>query len=211
MERACLTELVNPVINSEQLLRWWHRHQARWLTAEADAIRNGLLQDLFAVRRRLELTIGEDDNSLAMVERLYGALESLGNRLSSPYLQESLPLALQHALSDWPPQIPLSAELPARWSPEPMENITLLLSVVEHLRQTLAVLPSVPQACALSLVEGPGAKQLTIHMTLDRPSSLMAICESEDWAYHLTTFEILTGGKAGCTHQGADILWQFVW
>ncbi|MGB5975740.1 MAG: hypothetical protein WBG38_20610, partial [Nodosilinea sp.] len=90
---------VSPPTHPEQLLRWWHRHQTRWLTGEADTIRNGLLQDLFAIRRQIELVTDDETAGLATVEQLYDALEQLGNRLSSPYLEESLPLALQHALN----------------------------------------------------------------------------------------------------------------
>jgi hypothetical protein len=204
-----LIKRCDPATDSKQLLRWWHRHQAQWLTSEADAVRNGLLQDLFAVRRQLEIGAGE--NALATVEHLYDALENLGDRLSSPYVQESLPLALQHALSGWPPELALEARLPDRWPDEPMEYVTLVLSVIEHVRQTLTALPISPQSCTVEMAEGQGHKQLTVQLDLPALSPQGEGCGSVDWGYHLSTFEAITGGQASCVYEGRTINWQLIW
>ena len=208
-----MTKLPNIHAQPEQLLRWWHQHQTQWLTGEADAIRNGLLQDLFAIRRQLELVTAGESAGLATVEQLYGALERLGDRLSSPYLEESLPLALQHALNDWPAQLHLKVELPTRWSPEPIETVSLLISIIDHLGQTLATLSKLPQDCKVQLVDDRGTKRLTLHIRNDRdlPLSLTDLCQAEDWLNHLATFEVLTGGKAGCTCDRTAMVWQLVW
>lgn len=211
MEKGQLTELFDPVKDSDQLLRWWHQHQTQWLASEADAVRNGLLQDLFAVRRQLELMAGEDIHALATVEHLYAALENLGDRLSSPYVQESLPLALQHALKSWPLELALEVRLPNRWPDEPMEYVTLVLSVVEHVRQTLVALPTQPQTCTLELAEGKECKQLTLQLSVQTLPSALEGGRSADWAYHLSTFEAITGGQARCTHAGHTVLWQLTW
>ncbi|NJL47241.1 MAG: hypothetical protein HC929_06750 [Leptolyngbyaceae cyanobacterium SM2_5_2] len=206
-----MTELFDPIPDSEQLLRWWHQHQTQWLASEADAVRNGLLQDLFAVRRQLELMAGDDIHTLATVEHLYDALENLGDRLSSPYGQESLPLAMQHALKGWPSELALEARLPNRWPVEPIEYVTLVLSVLEHLRETLVALPNLPQACTVELAERQEHKQLTVQLNLQTLPSTLEGCNSADWAYHLSTFESITGGQARCTHTDHAVLWQLTW
>lgn len=211
MEKGQLTELFDPVTDSDQLLRWWHQHQTRWLASEADAIRNGLLQDLFAVRRQLELMAGKDPHALATVEHLYAALKNLGDRLSSPYVQESLPLALQHALEGWPPELALKVRLPNRWPDEPMEYVTLVLSVVEHMKQTLVALPTPPQTCTLELAEGKDYKQLTMQLNLQTLPLAIESGGSADWVYHLSAFEAITGGQAHCTHAGHTMLWRLTW
>lgn len=211
MEKGQLTELFNPVTDSEQLLCWWHQHQTQWLASEADAVRNGLLQELFAVRRQLELMAGGDSHALATVERLYSALENLGDRLSSPYLQESLPLAMQHALKGWPAELTLDVRLPNRWPMEPMEYVALVLSILEHLRQTLVALPDLPQACRVELAEGQGSKHLTVRLDLQALPAAVERCSSADWAYHLSTFEAITGGRAHCIQKSRTILWQLTW
>lgn len=211
MEKGQLTELFNPVTDSDQLLRWWHQHQTQWLASEADGVRNGLLQELFAVRRQLELMAGDDIHSLATIERLYDALENLGDRLSSPYGQESLPLALQHALKGWPSELTLEVRLPNRWPDEPREYVSLVLSVLEHLKQTLVALPSLPQACTIDLAEEQGSKHLAVQLNLYGLPLAVERCRSADWAYHLSTFGAITGGRARCTHEGHTVLWQLTW
>jgi len=211
MEKGPLTERLDPTTDSNQLLRWWHQYQTQWLASEVDAVRNGLLQELFAVRRQLELMAGQDIQALATVERLYEALENLGDRLSSPYAQGALPLAMQHALKGWPSELALEARLPNRWPDEPMEYVTLVLSVLEHLKQTLIALPSLPQACTVDLAEEQGRKYLTVQLNLHGLPLAVERCRSADWAYHLSTFEAITGGQARCTHASHTVLWQLTW
>ncbi|MFH7243976.1 MAG: hypothetical protein ACHWZW_14125 [Spirulina sp.] len=206
-----MTEQWRSATDSAQLLRWWHQHQARWLVGEADAVRNGILQDLFAVRRQLEMMAGDDAQALATIEHLYSALENLGDRLSSPYLFESLPLALQHALKQWPADLALEVKLPSQWPKEPMERVTLVLSVVDHIQQTLAALSTQPQTGTVELAETQGHRQLTIAIHLKPLSQAIEGEQSLDWAYHLSTFEAITGGQAHCTHTGSSVTWQLTW
>lgn len=206
-----MTQLSHPITDPAQLLRWWHRHQTRWLTCEADRIRNGLLQDLFAVRRQFELQGGE--NGLSTVEHLYADLDALGNRLSSPYAQESLPLAIQHALQDWPPALALKLDLPTNWSNEPTEHISLLLLGLNHLRHTLLGQASLPQLSHICLVEQVAGKQLTLDLTYGEevPPGLLTLWESEDWLYPVATFEVLSQGQVSCCYGPTTLEWIFVW
>ena len=206
-----MTQLSHPITDPAQLLRWWHWHQAQWLTCEADRIRNGLLQDLFAVRRQLELQTGE--NGLGTVEHLYADLDALGNRLSSPYVQESLPLAIQHALGDWPPALVLKLDLPTDWPDEPAEHISLLLLGLNHLRHALMAQASLPQSIHVCLVEQAEAKQLTLDLTYgDKvPPGLLTLWESEDWLYPVATFEVLSQGQVSYRCESNTLEWIFDW
>ncbi|MGG6238584.1 hypothetical protein ACQ4N7_08065 [Nodosilinea sp. AN01ver1] len=206
-----MTKLVKPVIDSAWLLRWWYRYQAHWLNREADAIRNGLLQDLFAVRRQLELMLG--DGGVATVEHLYQSLENLGNRLSSPYLHDSLPLAIQQSLLDWPLQVLVRAELPGQWPIEPVEHTMLLLSVLKYLGQTLAAQPNLPQICVVSLTDSLGRKRFTIYIGYETavPTALLTLDTVEDWRAYLTTFDLLSQGQACSTHEATTLRWTFEW
>ncbi|HEY9734711.1 MAG TPA: hypothetical protein V6D06_00460, partial [Trichocoleus sp.] len=113
--------------SARPLLRWWYQQQTRLLIDEADTIRNGVLQDVFALRRHLELLCQDalEPNAcepcLQDVERIYKALQSLSDRISSPYLEDSLPLAIQHFLQPWRPRLPLQVELHDPWEIEPAE------------------------------------------------------------------------------------------
>jgi len=210
-----LTQPSHPITDPAQLLRWWHRHQAQWLTCEADRIRNGLLQDLFAVRRQLELQTGENGLGTVehLVEHLYADLDALGNRLSSPYAQESLPLAIQHALQDWPPALALKLNLPTDWPDEPTEHISLLLLGLDHLRHTLMAQASLPQSIHICLVEQVAGKQLTLDLSYDDavPPGLLTLWEAEDWLYPVATFEVLSQGRVSYRCESNTLEWIFDW
>ncbi|MGB5973035.1 MAG: hypothetical protein WBG38_06940, partial [Nodosilinea sp.] len=113
----------------------------------------------------------------------------------------------------WPAQLALEANLPTRWSPEPIETVSLLLSTVDHLGQTLAALPTLLQDCRVKLSDDGETKQLILHLSDERdlPSSVMDLCKANDWLNHLATFEVLTGGQSVCTCDRANMTWRLVW
>lgn len=87
-------------LDAPELLRWWQRYQIQRQNQTADTIRNGLLQDVFALRRQLELfcqtcstaDVQSCDRQVAQLHHVYFQLEDLSNSLDLPYLQDSLPL-----------------------------------------------------------------------------------------------------------------------
>jgi hypothetical protein len=208
-----LNELVKPVANADHLLRWWQQHQAEWLNQEADAIRNGLLQDLFAVRRKLELLNGEGESCVADIEQLYYALRNLGDRLSSPFVEDSLPLAIRHLLSDWEGKLPISADLPDDWSQEPLAQIALLLSILTQMLQTLEAQACFPRCCRIRLAAVADRKHCSLRVEYDStpPPPLLAAIHSEDWLSRLQIFEIITLGQTSLTPGETSLEWQFSW
>jgi hypothetical protein len=208
-----LTKLRNPVSHAEQLLRWWHQHQTDWLLHEADAIRNGLLQDLFVVRRKLELLEEDPQACLADIDHLYEALETLGDRLSSPFVHDSLPLAMQQVLAAWQDRLPIQADLPTHWSVESAEDIRLVLSILDYLLTSLGQLPHPPRQFVVDLAESAEGKYLTLRIDfVDAvPLSLRVACEASDWTYRLSTFEVLTGGTTHYQPTANSLEWQLHW
>jgi hypothetical protein len=208
-----LAELTNPSFNAEQLLCQWQQHQVEWLDQEAEAIRNGLLQDLFAVRRKLELQDQDVTACIVDFEQLYAALQRLADRLSSPFLHDSLPLAIQHALSPWPDRIPLKLDLPSHWPHEPVAVTALLLSILDTVLNRLATMHPDPAWCTLSLTEAEQGKQLTLQVNYETaiPLALQDMCQAEPWLYRLRTFEIMTGGKTTCLPRANLLEIQLTW
>lgn len=202
-----------------RLLRWWHQHQAQQLNHEADLIRNGLLQDMFALRRRLELSCQSQPNAeafdcpahLADLKRLYAKLEALSNRLGSPYLQESLPLALQYALQPWQARFPWQLNLPLAWGPEPVEHTRLLILLMETLLATLTPI-AVPSRAILILQTAAGIQELTLELIYDQglPPAL-APTSSTNLSPLLETFQLLTQGEYGQTATADTLSWTLRW
>ena len=208
------------ISNQVELLRWWRQYQARMLNHEADLIRNGVLQDMLVIRRRLELSCHTQPNAkefgcerhLVELKRIYTLLENLGNRLESPYLQDSLPLALQHAVQPWRQKIHLMAELPPTWDPEPVEQTRLLIGFVETLLLLLATVPIPPQQCDMTLRRQSGIKEFTFQIRYGESSlPSVAIEASRSLKPFLKTFQILTQGDYTQDLQPRSLTWILRW
>ncbi|MDB9527458.1 hypothetical protein PN498_15775 [Oscillatoria sp. CS-180] len=184
------------------LLRWWHQYQAQMLNQETDFIRNGLLQEIIALRRRLEIDCQAQSQSevdceahLAAINRFYALVEDFCDRLQSPYLQESLPLALQHVIQPWQDRLNLNLELPSVWSLEQVEHTRLLVLLVKTLLQQLLEAEELPQTLTLSLEEQGNVKCLTLsadYATLRPPSFWPSLRRS--LSPFLQTFQLFTQG-----------------
>ena len=208
------------ISNYADLLRWWHQYQAQMLNHEADMIRNGVLQDMFAIRRRLELSCLTQPNAeefgcedhLAKLRRIYILLENLSDRLELPYLQESLPLALQHAVQPWRESVRLRARLPHTWEAEPVEHTRLLVMLAENLLQHLATAAISPRHCDITLQHQFGVKELTFHM-LYRESPPASLTEQTAISMKpfLETFQILTQGDYSQDLQARSLTWALRW
>ncbi|MBE7384845.1 MAG: hypothetical protein F6J95_025960 [Leptolyngbya sp. SIO1E4] len=206
--------------NPTDLLRWWHQYQAHKLNQEAELIRNKLLQEMFAIRRRLELSCETQPNAqafdcethLAELKRLYALLESLGNRLESPYLQDSLPLALQHTVQPWQTQLPLSTDLPPRWELDPIEHTRLLILFVETLLQHLASATPLPHDCDLRLQHQAELKELTVRVRYETwlpPAWISQI--SSPLQPLLKTFQLLMQGDYDQDLHPRTLTWVLRW
>ena len=110
---------------NQSALQWWHQRQCDRQHHSAELIRDGLLQNLFALRRSLELTHAQQQpvsaEQLHQLESLYGELETISNHLSPAFSRDNVTLAMQHILNRWQsehPTVTLSSHLTANASPE---------------------------------------------------------------------------------------------
>ena len=164
--------LATPMSDPTELLRWWHQYQAQMLLHETDFLRNGVLQEIIAIRRRLEVScpLRRTSNNpacephLADLSRLYSLLETFCDRLQSPFSQDSLPLALQHTLQPWQDRLPLQAQFPSTWQPEPLEQTQLLVLLMKALLPVLAETAPALQSITLSLSEANNLKTLVFNV-----------------------------------------------
>ena len=158
------------VTDTTELLRWWHQHQAQMMRRETDFLRNGVLQEIIAIRRRLEATCPLNHGSglsacepqLADLSRLYSLLENFCDRLQSPFSLDSLPLALQHTVQPWQERLQLQTQLPPAWQTEPLELTQLLVLLFKALLPVLAENSPDAPTSALSLNEVADRKTLNL-------------------------------------------------
>lgn len=184
-----------------ELLRWWHRYQARALIRESDFVRNGLLQEIIAIRRRIEVSCplapeGEESvcqSHLADLSRLYDLLENFCDRLESRYLQDSLPLALQHVAHAKQSRLNLQTDFPKNWTDEPIEQARLLTLLIKTVLATLSQATVLPKTSTLQMHEGNNQKTLKFHAEFaSTPSPLLIGQMNQDIPPFLRTFQLFT-------------------
>lgn len=133
--------------------QWWQQQQVLQSHHTAESIRDGLLQQTFALRRYLEMAesqplatfsaeprAAQTASWLTQFQALYQSLENLSNELSSPFVADSLPLALQFALENWQrshPSPPLQLTLPSAHPTQASfsQNQAVLSVTLELLKQ----------------------------------------------------------------------------
>lgn len=216
---CCLSDIADMPENARPLLRWWYQQQTRLLIEEADTIRNGVLQDVFALRRRLELLCqeglgpGDCEPCLEDVERIYAALQGLSDRISSPYLEDSLPLAMQHFLQPWRSRLPLQVKLHNPWEPEPVELVALLLAFLNQVLQKVASGEEIPECCGIYLQKSDAGKALVLQLAYPAalPPALVALDQSADMSPLLQTFHLLGEGSSQLAVSPQALTWELRW
>lgn len=212
--------LATAISDSTELLRWWHQHQAQMILRETDFLRNGVLQEITAIRRRLEVSCPPTHPSdeatcapqLADLSRLYSLLENFCDRLQSPFSPESLPLALQHTVQAWQEKLHLQIQVPSTWQTEPLEQVQLLVLLLKALLPLLAETPPGPQSTTLRLHESDDLKTLAFEVQYASAlESSTAETIEETVKPFLKTFCLFTEATCDVTFQTDRVFLKLGW
>lgn len=228
-------------LEAADLLKWWQQQHTHRLKREADFIRNDVLQEVFTMRRRLELchkTCDEHDGARQMLactphsisldlerlEHIHLSLGQLSDRLDPPYVQASLPLALGHAASLWNTVFPFSTRLPTTWHSEPVAQTRLLLVFLNTLCAALGDHDRSPQShprsalpsCQMTLRQTLSIKALIFDVTYrDRPLSEIVTRTATELAPIVQTLQTLTNSSfttdLQLDKQPNKIVWKLSW
>lgn len=203
---------------AQRSLQWWHGKQVMKLRHEAEELRNGLLQETFVLRRNLEVSLAtpgkpSECSGLESVERVYGSLKDLSDRLSPPYIDESLPHAIQHQLQEWQSRysaIPMEAVVPADWPLDRYEQHRAILLILDELLEiSLAELPT-PESISLHLWQQPQQAHLSIQL-MQPQSSINSDLDSAKLSHLKQIFRLLISGQCSCHFTDSAITWHFFW
>jgi hypothetical protein len=205
----------------QQALQWWHRNRAAWLHAEAEQIRNGLLQESFVVRRALELSLTGDENlqdnqqkCLKKLEDFHHALEQVSDALSPPYVEDNLPLAIRQVIESQcsqPIQFEIETDLPSTWIHEPYELSRTILIALDEL---LSVTQSEDLAGVLrqiSLKSQAEMRELRIQFDYPDRTTLKKHHHRKELDYLKQSFQVLTSGQCFSQQKALTVTWYFRW
>ncbi len=211
--------LLAAYLEMRRTLRWGHQRQAAQLCSESESIREGLLQESFAIRRSLELALAHDradtkevQTWLTQIETIQHSLEAVTNRLSPPYLNDSLPLAIQYVLKQWQvthPALKLEIELPIAWDEEPIEQRRAILAFLNELLPMIASQP-LPETVLYVRLSQQAQSRLMIQLSTPNVSDLLSSAKTE-LTYLQQFFQVLADGKCYCRRQGSTVTWCCQW
>lgn len=217
-----LSRLFPPDHRPQHALAWWHQRQVNRLHDSAELIRDGLLQELFAIRRGLELGSyrgGADaqaslQDGLQQLEALHLQLETVSNVLSPAFIQDSFPLAVQHSLKSWGqryPAVTLTTHLSQGQTTAPDFSSRVTLTALEELLISISDHLDADTEIAVSSDDEEPSSSLTVHiknLTCDRSEK---IAQLEELHHLKKSFELLTGGLVLQQADDRQIRWRFVW
>lgn len=207
---------------TQQALQWWSCRQSLKLFQEAEKIRDGLLQDSFAIRRSLEmlplenseLAFNKTQDCLKQIDQFDKSLVQLSDRLFPVYLQDSLPLAIHCLLEPWRtchPHLSFYINMPAYWR---QERVACSLTVVRALDELLRItLPEVlmPISIDISLEEQQNIGQLIVRITYPETHILIYYYNLTELKFLCKTFQVLTSGKCFYQIKNLSVVWYFCW
>ena len=224
-------------LRQRQAWQWWQAQQIVQSHHKAESIRDGLLQQTFAFRRYLETIEKTTDQQLANLDQLeadqtkrwlerfqtfHHTLESLSNELSSPFVDEGLPLALQFAIKNWqqtqsasaqasPPTSTLKLSLPSDWPQGSPQQNQIILSVAIALL-TLLIPPGSPsQPLHISLSREETRHTLIIELNNDTNQTLPKISELAEIQHLKEIFHSLAAGQLDISQQERAITARLRW
>jgi len=205
----------------KQAIHWWQRQTMAKQEANAEMLREGALQELFALRRSLELSLAADPSEaaerqlcwLSSLSQISLSLDQLKQTLHPAYISDSLPLALQSRVERWRRQMPqtqFSLTIPPIWPVNCSYGNWLLLTVLDEMMLFLEPYLIAGATIALGLEHHLLMQKLTINLV--NASLNGALLGSATTLEHLKTiFEELVTGEWSSQLENEQVLWHLHW
>jgi hypothetical protein len=206
----------------QQAMDWWQQRSMAKQRAYAEMLRERVQQDLFALRRGLELSLDSNMMSiqvqvqrqwLTALEQISLSLDWLKHNLHPAFVEDSLPLALQKKIEAWQGDIQtlqLQLTVPSGWPLNCSYDNWVLLNLIEEL--LLATMPyRVAQTSVMLSLEAPlPDQQLGFSISMNHPE-LRIFSPTAPFQYLVTVFEVLMAGQCLCKIQNQEYTWYFRW
>jgi hypothetical protein len=203
-----------------QAFQWWSKRQFRQQWLESDRIRNGVMQDLFAMHRGMEVSQiqGSDiilQNSktwLAQAGQIQRSLEKLSHHLAPLFVEDSLPLAIQTIVGDWQgkTQHAIEVNVPLDWQASAQEQNQMILSTLVEILQMISCLGAKDRPIQICLEQKANLAELLIQVE-GSESEGKAIARSKEWKYLKRCFHYLTGGQCAYRYRENTLTWCLQW
>ncbi|MGB6298282.1 MAG: hypothetical protein WBF90_19140 [Rivularia sp. (in: cyanobacteria)] len=208
---------------TQRALRWWHSRQLARMRQEGEAIRNGVLQNTFVMRRHLESPLPSspesqqklDTHYLENIEKFHYSVRELSDYLYPAYIDESLPLAIRYVLDTWKNRFPglnIECELPTEWRDEPSDRSQVILMALEELLACHVSNNSNNFSLFVSLILQGNLNELMIKFTyLDVSKFTYNVVTTDDLLHLCRALKFLLSGKCSRYRQNQAEIWCLRW
>ncbi|MBD2103737.1 hypothetical protein [Leptolyngbya sp. FACHB-261] len=216
--------LIWSYFQTQHAVKWWSRKQSSQLFHEAEKIRDGLLQETFTMRRRLELSLVDEtgisashqQNWLTKLDDWHSYLRKLSDHLSPAYIEDSLPLAIHSLIEPWQasyPQLNFTSELPPSWHPESADLSIVVLRMLDELLQLNAVEASLVHIGlqAQRSLWNQAISELSVQFVYPDAAALISCYASRDREYLGRAFRFLASGQCYHHKKNLTVVWYFRW
>ncbi|MEC4816493.1 MAG: hypothetical protein SAK29_24990 [Scytonema sp. PMC 1069.18] len=207
---------------TRKALRWWYHKQHLRMYQEAESIRNKTLQELFVLRRHLELLefnqieYGFDTHYLNNIQKVHNSLKELSEFLYPAHIDDSLPLAIRFLLESWKlrfSELNIKLELPEVWEDESEEQRRVLLMLIEELME-IFVLKSSSLPSILVTLESRNDKnnlKIEIEIAENNVSNSMYDSHLEELDFLCRVFRTFTDGECSYRLESFIQTWNLSW
>lgn len=200
--------------------QWWHQRQTNRFHAQAESIRDDLLQQTFAFRRFLESSLDsqpEAEQTEQWVKRcqtLYRSLEQLSDQLSPPFMGDSLPLALQFMVQTWQtshPGVVVRLNVPDDWPEQTTTHNPIILSIFTGLIEALLAGQDSHYRLHMSLQRQDNRCTLTFEQTISEDSAPVSASNIAEVNHLQEIFRSLVAGKLEASKTPSGWQGQLCW
>lgn len=230
----------------QQAWQWWYQQQTLQSHHTAESIRDGLLQQTFAFRRYLEM-VGQSDRPhpstpaqtahwLERFQTFYQSLETLSDKLSPPFIADSLPHALKFTLNNWiaslaqnealqneafaseqipsekGPAIPaIQCHLPADWPQNSSHQNQIILSITTALLTILVPKGQSVKQIDINLCHTAATNTLTLKIDSESGQAISKILELVEFQHLKEIFHSLAAGRLEISQIGNSLTGYLYW
>jgi hypothetical protein len=204
----------------QRALQWWFQRQSAQLLSESEQIHNGVLQEVFALRRDLERSLSAGTGAstsqsqawLQQTEQLHQSLQQLSETLTPPFLSESLPLAMQWMLQPLQAsELNLQIDLPSNWQHDSAEQNRMILMLLDELLTRALADAAIDALHQIRLLAAKQYGELTVRVTYPDRQTMTALRETKELKYLYCCFQSLTPGRCLCQTENTTVMWRFRW
>lgn len=212
-ETVCILALVSLLVSyfrMREVWQWWSQRQLLRSHQEAEIIRDCLLQQSFTMRRGLESVLidSHDPSVAACLEQLnlfHQSLNALSDRLSPPYLEDDLSLAIAHLLNSWKSEhTTIHFQHPPLWNQAAHPSDAFILDCIDEVLRIVMTDLLTPKVIFVSLnnvrkqfnleIRIPNVADLDIHSDLKHLSQAM---------------RFLVGGHCTFSYKQQTLTWHY--